>query len=182
VETLPAVAVNVVEVVPAGTMTELDPGGSSVLLLDNNTFVPPTGAAAFNVTAHVVDVPEFKLLGLQTNRETEIVCPKAPLEIKRPVTPVIITLMPVMKSSHNDLPNELRLLVPGGRVKVRRPTGLLPVGDVKSHNAGNSRLQTSISQPEEQPTSDSVGLRNLLNVPMTSRPLYSTVESSGPPT
>jgi hypothetical protein len=124
------VAVNVVEVVPAGTMTELDPSSSSVLLLDSKTSVPPDGAAPFNVTVHVVEAPEFKLLGLQTSWET--IWPKAPPEIKKKVIPVIMTLMPVMKSSHNDLPNKLRLLVPGGRVKGRQPTGLLPVGDVKS--------------------------------------------------
>jgi hypothetical protein len=121
---------NVVEVVPAVTMTELDPSSRSVLLLDSKTSVPPAGAAPFNVTVHVVEAPEFKLLGLQTSWET--ICPKAPPETKKPVIPVIMTLMPVIKSSHNDLPNELRLLVLGGRVKVRQTTGLLPVGDVKS--------------------------------------------------
>jgi len=67
VETLPAVAVNVVEVVPAGTITELDPGGSRVLLLDSKISVPAAGAAPFNVTVHVVDAPELKLFGLQAN-------------------------------------------------------------------------------------------------------------------
>jgi hypothetical protein len=117
-------AVNVVEVVPSGTMTELDPSCSSVLLLDSKTSVPPDGAAPFNVTVHVVDAPEFKLLGLQVNWESEMICPKAPPEMKRPVIPMTTTLMPVMKSSHIKLPNELRLLVPGGRIKVRRMTGL----------------------------------------------------------
>ena len=82
----------VVEVVPAGTMTELDPSGSSVLLLDNKTLVPPVGAAPFNVTVHVVDAPEFKLLGLQTSWETETICPKATPENKKTVTPVTATL------------------------------------------------------------------------------------------
>jgi hypothetical protein len=61
------VAVNVVEVVPAGTMTELEPSRSSVLLLDSKTSVPPAGAAPLNVTVHVVEAPEFKLFGLQAN-------------------------------------------------------------------------------------------------------------------
>jgi len=85
-ETLPAVAVNVVEVVPAGTMTELGPSGRSVLLLDSKTSVPPVGAAPLNVTVQVVDAPGFKLLGLQTSWETEIVCPKATAENKKTVT------------------------------------------------------------------------------------------------
>jgi hypothetical protein len=49
-ETRPAVAVNVVDVVPAGTITELEPSSSSVLLLEIKTSVPPAGAAPFNVT------------------------------------------------------------------------------------------------------------------------------------
>jgi hypothetical protein len=114
VETLPAVAGNVVEVVPAGTMTELAASCSNALLVDSKTSVPPAGAAPFNVTVHVVDAPEFKLFGLQVVWETAMICPKAPLEINRPVTPVIMTLKPVMKSSHNDLPNELRRLYPVG--------------------------------------------------------------------
>jgi hypothetical protein len=73
VDTFPAVAVNVVEVAPAGIMTELDPVESSVLLVDSNTSMPPAGAAPFNVTVHVEDVWEFKLFGLQANWETEII-------------------------------------------------------------------------------------------------------------
>jgi hypothetical protein len=125
VGTLPTVAVKVVEVVPAGTITELDPSTSRVLLLDSKTSVPPTGAAAFNVTVHVAEAPEFKLFGLQANWETETICPKATLEEKKTIIPMITTLIPVMKPSHNDLPNVLKLLVPGGRVEVRRPTGCI---------------------------------------------------------
>jgi hypothetical protein len=119
--------VKVVEFVPAGTMTELAPRSSRVLLLDSKTSVPPIGAAPFNVAVHVVEAPEFKLFGLQVSWETEI-CPKAQLAIKKPSIPVKITLMmPFMKPSHNDLTDELNLLQPA----VRRPTGLLPVDDVK---------------------------------------------------
>jgi hypothetical protein len=108
--------VNVVEFVPDGIMIELDPSSSSVLLLDSKTSVPPIGAAPLKVTVHVVEAPEFKLFGLQVNWETEI-CPKAPLEIVKPSIPMITTLMiPFMKSSHNNLANELKL-VPGGRVQ-----------------------------------------------------------------
>jgi hypothetical protein len=67
VETLPAVAVNVVEVVPAGTITELDPSVSRVLLFESKISVPAAGAAPFKVTVHVVDAPELKLIGLQAN-------------------------------------------------------------------------------------------------------------------
>lgn len=90
-----------VECVPAGTMTESDPSDSSVLLLDNKTSVPPAGAAWFNVTVHVVDVPEFKLLGLQTSWETEIVRPKARAENKKTLTPVTATLL--LMRSNSDL-------------------------------------------------------------------------------
>jgi hypothetical protein len=92
VETVPAVAVNVVEVVPAGTMTELDPRGRSVLLLDSKTSVPPVGAAPLNVTVQVVDAPGFKLLGLQSSWETEIVCPKATAENKKTVTAPLLLM------------------------------------------------------------------------------------------
>jgi hypothetical protein len=95
VETLPAVAVNVVEVVPAGTMTELEPS-CRVLLLDSRTSVPPVGAAPLNVTVHAVDAPEFNLLGLQANWETEIICPKATPDNKRTVIPVTAALLSIV--------------------------------------------------------------------------------------
>src|SRR5579883_1055527 len=73
---LPAVAVNVVEVAPAGTVTE--PGVcNSMLLLDSNISVPPVGAAMFNVTVQVVGAPELTVAGLQTSWETESICPNA---------------------------------------------------------------------------------------------------------
>ena len=65
--------VNVVETVPAGTMTELEPRRSSVSSLDSRTSVPLAGAGPFNVTVHVVEAPEFKLFGLQANWETEMI-------------------------------------------------------------------------------------------------------------
>jgi hypothetical protein len=104
VDTFPAVAVNVVEVAPAGIMTELDPVESSVLLVDSNTSMPPAGAAPFNVTVHVEDVWEFKLFGLQANWETEIIpmgagrglrggtaCPKATPESNNTSIPASAT-------------------------------------------------------------------------------------------
>ena len=85
-------AVNVVEIVPAGTMTELEPSSSSLLLLDSNTSVPPAGAAPFNVTVHVVDASEFNLFGLHANWDTEMTCPKATMESKKAKIPMIATL------------------------------------------------------------------------------------------
>jgi hypothetical protein len=63
------VAVNVVDVVPAGTVIEGAGTGSSALLLDSNTAVPLLGATLLSVTMHVVAAPEFKLLGLHANEE-----------------------------------------------------------------------------------------------------------------
>jgi hypothetical protein len=75
-EMLPAVAVNVVEVAPAGTVTEAADTGSHILLLESETFLPPAGAGPLKVTVQVVVDPEVKLLGLQPSWETEITCPK----------------------------------------------------------------------------------------------------------
>jgi hypothetical protein len=76
-EMLPAVAMNVAEVAPAGTVTDVPGTGNSVLLLDSNISVPPVGAAMFNVTVHVVVPAEFKLAGVQASWETESICPNA---------------------------------------------------------------------------------------------------------
>jgi hypothetical protein len=110
--TLPAVAVNVVEVVPAGTVTELDPSSSSVLLLDSKTSVPPAGAAPVNVTVHVVEASEFTLFGLQVNWETETICPKATLDTKK-------TLIPMTATSTCTPKNACRS---PGTLRARRPT------------------------------------------------------------
>ena len=67
---VPAVAVNVVEVAPAGTVTEAAGTGSSVLLLDSDTTVPPLGTALLSVTVQVVAAPELKLLGLQASEDS----------------------------------------------------------------------------------------------------------------
>jgi hypothetical protein len=45
-------------------MTEEPGTGSTALLLDNDTTVPPAGAGWLNVTVHVVAVPELRLVGL----------------------------------------------------------------------------------------------------------------------
>jgi len=67
---VPAVAVNVVEVAPADTVTEAARTVSSVLLLDRSTTVPPLGAALLSVTVQVVAAPELKLLGLQASEDS----------------------------------------------------------------------------------------------------------------
>ena len=66
----PAVAVNVAEMAFAGTVTERAGIGSRLLLLASPTTVPPFGAALLNVTAHVVDVPALKLVGLHASEES----------------------------------------------------------------------------------------------------------------
>jgi hypothetical protein len=63
------VAVNVVEVAFAGTVTEGAGTGSRLLLLATPTTVPPFGAARFSVTLQVVADPEFTVVGLQINED-----------------------------------------------------------------------------------------------------------------
>jgi hypothetical protein len=63
---LPAVAVNVAEVLFAATVTEAG-GGNRLLLLAKFTTVPPFGAAWLSVTLQVVADPEFTLVGLQAS-------------------------------------------------------------------------------------------------------------------
>ena len=60
-------AVKMVELALAGTVTEGAGTGSSVSSLANPTTVPPFGAALFSVTVHVVAALEFRLVGLQVN-------------------------------------------------------------------------------------------------------------------
>ena len=66
---VPRLAVKVVEVLLAGTVTEAGTL-SAVLLLERATALPPVGAAWFRVTVQVVDAPEFTLVGLQASVET----------------------------------------------------------------------------------------------------------------
>ncbi len=86
---LPAVAVKLVELEPAGTVTELAGTGRVELLLDSITSSPPAGAAALNVTVHVVAAPELKVAGLQARLETGSVCPKAAAEDKKTTIPAV---------------------------------------------------------------------------------------------
>jgi hypothetical protein len=67
---LPAVALKVVVAEPAWTVI-VDAGtGSSALLLERETAVPPAGVVLLRFTAHVVMAPEVKLVGLQVSEET----------------------------------------------------------------------------------------------------------------
>ena len=54
---------------PAGTVIVETGTGSSALVLDRETAVPPTGAAWLRFTVHVALVPEVKLVGLQVSDE-----------------------------------------------------------------------------------------------------------------
>jgi hypothetical protein len=95
-EILPAVAVNVVEVAPAGTVAESAETGSHILLLESETCFPPAGAGPLKVTVQVVITPEVKLLGLQTSWETEIICPAVPQGNKIAATAAITAPPPVV--------------------------------------------------------------------------------------
>jgi hypothetical protein len=66
---LPAVAVELAEVEPAGTVTEAATD-SIVLLLDSVTLAPPLGAAWFSVVVQVVEEFGPRLAGLQLSEET----------------------------------------------------------------------------------------------------------------
>ena len=69
--TVPAVAVNVLAVAPAATVTE--PGTvSTALLLDSETAAPPIGAAPDNVTVHVEVPPLPRLVGAHASELTVI--------------------------------------------------------------------------------------------------------------
>ena len=55
---------------PAGTVIVAPGTGSSVLLLERETAVPPAGAAWLRVTVHVVPAAEAKLVGLHASEES----------------------------------------------------------------------------------------------------------------
>lgn len=67
---MPAVvALNVMDVKPAGTVTE--PGTvNTVFVFVSVTTAPPVGAAAVKVTVHVLDAFGPRLVGLQPIEET----------------------------------------------------------------------------------------------------------------
>jgi hypothetical protein len=69
VNVAPAVALKVAVAAPAATVTD-DGTVSKVLLLFNVTLTPPAGAAAFNVTVHLLTPLGLRLVGLQVSAET----------------------------------------------------------------------------------------------------------------
>ena len=67
--TTPALAVNVVELLFAATVT--DAGTVSAALFDEiATALPPVGAASFKVIVQVVELPELTVAGLQASEVT----------------------------------------------------------------------------------------------------------------
>jgi len=67
---VPAVAVKVVEVAPAGTVTEAAGTGNSALLLERETMLPPVGAALLKVMVQVLDALDPTVVGLQASEDT----------------------------------------------------------------------------------------------------------------
>ena len=55
---------------PEGTVADLCTG-SSTLLLDNDTAVPPAGAVWLKVIVHVVTAADARLVGVQVSDETD---------------------------------------------------------------------------------------------------------------
>jgi hypothetical protein len=70
VATEPAVAVNVVELVVAGTVTVAETGSAVVLLEASVTVAPPVGAGWLNATVHVVATPETTVAGVHASNDT----------------------------------------------------------------------------------------------------------------
>ncbi len=69
--TLVVVAVKVAEVAPAGTVAEAGTE-TALLLAESATALPPAGAAWFNVTVQVLEVPAGILVGEQASVETSM--------------------------------------------------------------------------------------------------------------
>jgi hypothetical protein len=63
------VALKVVVAEPAGTVIVGAGTGSSALLLDSETAVPPAGAVVFRVTVHVALAPEVNVVGLHASED-----------------------------------------------------------------------------------------------------------------
>jgi hypothetical protein len=70
VATVPAVVLNVVELVLAGTVTDAGTGSAVALLEPSVTVLPPAGAGWFKVTVQIVEIPMVMLSGLQTIEPT----------------------------------------------------------------------------------------------------------------
>jgi hypothetical protein len=68
--TVPAVAVNVVVLVVAGTVTEAGMVSADVSLAASVTTLPPLGAAWVSVIVHVLETPDATLAGAHTSVDT----------------------------------------------------------------------------------------------------------------
>ena len=68
---VPALAAKVAEAAVAAMVSEAGTVNEE-LLSETATTVPPAGAGWFRVTVHVVDAPEFTLVGLQAREETSM--------------------------------------------------------------------------------------------------------------
>jgi hypothetical protein len=71
VPTVPDVAVNVVELVMAGTVTDAGTGSAVLLSEASATALPLAGAGCVSVTMHVVEAPDVTLVGLQESADTD---------------------------------------------------------------------------------------------------------------
>jgi hypothetical protein len=89
--TVPAVAVNVVELALAGTVTDAGMV-SKALLSESVTTDPPAGAAWFRVTVQVVEPPEFTLVGLHARLETSTGATRFTVAVLTPPFRVATTL------------------------------------------------------------------------------------------
>ena len=70
VTTAPAVAVNVVEVVAAGTVTEAGTGNAMLLFDPTVTTLPPLGAGWISAIVHVIAAPDVTLAGAHASEDT----------------------------------------------------------------------------------------------------------------
>jgi hypothetical protein len=82
VDIVPAVAVNVVDTDPAGTVIEFAGTGSNELLLDRDTAAPPAGAAVLRLTVQTVAAPEFRLVGLHASDVSAVDAVKLMLAVR----------------------------------------------------------------------------------------------------
>jgi len=88
---VPRLAVKVVEVVVAGTVTEAGMV-SKALLSERATLLPPVGTAWFRVTVQVVDAPEFTLVGLHDKAVTSMGATRVTLAVLEAPFRVAVTV------------------------------------------------------------------------------------------
>lgn len=122
---MPAVAVNVADVDPAGTVTEAATG-SVLLLLDRATAVPPLGAACASATVQVEVAPEVKLVGEHCS-EDKLGCQFATVML--PEAADMVAAAPLAKAAQGPLTTmgTVGPLVSGARVTVTVATMQLPI-------------------------------------------------------